>query len=152
MEEYTVYIAVTNKSFTVEYCRFDVSHACNAQKYLLWRFCCNQCRASIISMRDAAHVNSRNEICVSDGDPKTREEEGKESRNYSNLSADGKPPVRELDQRAGRAFLTEAGQPANKPTKPSFDKLHLVWENSQLTSFFFFLFGEWEAIKVIDYI
>ena len=81
-----------NKSFTVEYCRFDVSHACNAQKYLLWRFCCNQCRASIISMRDAAHVNSRNEICIDDedGELKTREEEGKESRNYSNLSADGK--------------------------------------------------------------
>ena len=52
-------------------------------------------------MRDAAHVNSRNEICIDDGDGelKTREEEGKESRNYSNLSADGKPPVRELDQR-----------------------------------------------------
>ena len=30
-------------------------------------------------MRDAAHVNSRNEICIDDGDGelKTREEEGK---------------------------------------------------------------------------
>ena len=71
-------------------------------------------------MRDATHVNSRNEICIDDGDGelKTREEEGKESRNYSNLSADGKPPVRELDQRAGRAFLTEAGQPTNQLNHP----------------------------------